>query len=72
MFSELYEYCVKEKIADANLIAKWKKQVRYSLRAFGAVQRDDIEVHREHMRIYAFFKNPLVFVFLKFSSSCYV
>merc|ERR1719429_434151 len=23
---ELYDYCIKEKIADANLIAKWKKQ----------------------------------------------
>jgi bud site selection protein 31 len=22
---ELYDYCIKEKIADANLIAKWKK-----------------------------------------------
>jgi hypothetical protein len=27
LIAELYEYCVKEKIADANLIAKWKKQV---------------------------------------------
>jgi hypothetical protein len=28
-FSELYDYCLKEKIADGNLIAKWKKLVTF-------------------------------------------
>jgi len=31
---ELYEYCLAEKIADANLIAKWKKVIIHKYEIF--------------------------------------
>jgi G10 protein len=38
---ELYEYCLKEKIADANLIAKWKKQGYENLCCLRCIQTRD-------------------------------
>lgn len=38
---ELYEYCVKEKIADANLIAKWKKSGYENLCCLRCIQTRD-------------------------------
>lgn len=38
---ELYDYCVKEKIADANLIAKWKKQGYENLCCLRCIQTRD-------------------------------
>ena len=40
-FSELYEYCLKEKIADQNLIAKWKKQGYENLCCLRCIQTRD-------------------------------
>lgn len=38
---ELYEYCVREKIADANLIAKWKKNGYENLCCLRCIQTRD-------------------------------
>jgi bud site selection protein 31 len=38
---ELYEYCLKEKIADANLIAKWKKNGYENLCCLRCIQVRD-------------------------------
>ena len=38
---ELYEYCIKEKIADGNLIAKWKKQGYENLCCLRCIQTRD-------------------------------
>lgn len=38
---ELYDYCVKEKIADANLIAKWKKSGYENLCCLRCIQTRD-------------------------------
>ena len=40
-FTELYEYCIKEKIADGNLIAKWKKQGYENLCCLRCIQTRD-------------------------------
>ena len=40
-FSELYEYCLKENIADKNLIAKWKKQGYENLCCLRCIQARD-------------------------------
>ncbi len=39
--SELYDYCLKEKIADGNLIAKWKKQGYENLCCLRCIQTRD-------------------------------
>lgn len=39
--SELYEYCLKEKIADQNLIAKWRKQGYENLCCLRCIQSRD-------------------------------
>lgn len=39
--SELYEFCLKENIADANLIAKWKKQGYENLCCLRCIQTRD-------------------------------
>ena len=41
LFSELYEYCLKENIADKNLIAKWKKQGYENLCCLRCIQVRD-------------------------------
>lgn len=41
LFSELYEYCLKENIADKNLIAKWKKQGYENLCCLRCIQARD-------------------------------
>ena len=38
---ELYEYCIKEGIADKNLIAKWKKQGYENLCCLRCIQARD-------------------------------
>ena len=38
---ELYEYCLKENIADKNLIAKWKKQGYENLCCLRCIQARD-------------------------------
>lgn len=38
---DLYEYCLKEKIADANLIAKWKKSGYENLCCLRCIQTRD-------------------------------
>ncbi|RNA38151.1 BUD31 -like protein [Brachionus plicatilis] len=38
---ELYDYCINEKIADANLIAKWKKQGYENLCCLRCIQTRD-------------------------------
>lgn len=38
---ELYEYCIKEKIADGNLIAKWKKSGYENLCCLRCIQTRD-------------------------------
>ncbi|KAG5451897.1 hypothetical protein CRM22_005473 [Opisthorchis felineus] len=38
---ELYDYCIKEKIADGNLIAKWKKQGYENLCCLRCIQSRD-------------------------------
>ena len=38
---ELYDYCLKERIADANLIAKWKKQGYENLCCLRCIQTRD-------------------------------
>lgn len=38
---ELYDYCVREKIADANLIAKWKKSGYENLCCLRCIQTRD-------------------------------
>lgn len=38
---ELYQYCINEKIADANLIAKWKKQGYENLCCLRCIQTRD-------------------------------
>lgn len=38
---ELYEYCLKESIADKNLIAKWKKQGYENLCCLRCIQARD-------------------------------
>lgn len=38
---ELYEYCLKERIADANLIAKWKKSGYENLCCLRCIQTRD-------------------------------
>ena len=38
---ELYDYCLKENIADANLIAKWKKQGYENLCCLRCIQTRD-------------------------------
>ena len=38
---ELYDYCIREKIADANLIAKWKKQGYEKLCCLRCIQAKD-------------------------------
>lgn len=40
-FSELYEYCLNENIADKNLIAKWKKQGYENLCCLRCIQTRD-------------------------------
>lgn len=40
-FLELYDYCIKEKIADGNLIAKWKKQGYENLCCLRCIQTRD-------------------------------
>lgn len=40
-FAELYEFCLKENIADANLIAKWKKQGYENLCCLRCIQTRD-------------------------------
>ena len=40
-FSELYDYCLKERYADANLIAKWKKQGYENLCCLRCIQTRD-------------------------------
>lgn len=39
--SELYDYCLKNKIADGNLIAKWKKQGYENLCCLRCIQTRD-------------------------------
>lgn len=41
LFSELYEYCLNENIADKNLIAKWKKQGYENLCCLRCIQARD-------------------------------
>ena len=41
VFLELYEYCLKENIADKNLIAKWKKQGYENLCCLRCIQARD-------------------------------
>ena len=41
MSLELYDYCLKERIADANLIAKWKKQGYENLCCLRCIQTRD-------------------------------
>ena len=41
LLSELYEYCLKHKVADANLIAKWKKQGYENLCCLRCIQTRD-------------------------------
>lgn len=41
LFAELYDYCLKEKIADGNLIAKWKKQGYENLCCLRCIQTRD-------------------------------
>lgn len=41
LLSELYEYCLKENIADKNLIAKWKKQGYENLCCLRCIQARD-------------------------------
>ena len=38
---ELYDFCIKEKIADGNLIAKWKKQGYENLCCLRCIQTRD-------------------------------
>ena len=40
-FRELYEFCLKEKFADQNLIAKWKKQGYENLCCLRCIQTRD-------------------------------
>lgn len=40
-FLELYDFCVQEKIADQNLIAKWKKQGYENLCCLRCIQTRD-------------------------------
>ena len=40
-FSELYEFCLNENIADKNLIAKWKKQGYENLCCLRCIQTRD-------------------------------
>lgn len=42
---ELYEFCIKEKVIDGNLIAKWKKQGYESLCCLRCVQTRDTNFH---------------------------
>ena len=39
--SELYDFCIKEKIADGNIIAKWKKQGYENLCCLRCIQSRD-------------------------------
>jgi len=41
VFTELYEYCLKEGIADKNLIAKWKKPGYENLCCLRCIQTRD-------------------------------
>ena len=41
LFSELYDYCLKEHIADSSLIAKWKKQGYENLCCLRCIQTRD-------------------------------
>lgn len=41
LLSELYDYCLKNKIADGNLIAKWKKQGYENLCCLRCIQTRD-------------------------------
>src|SRR6218665_961370 len=40
-FPELYDYCLKEKIADGNIIAKWKKTGYENLCCLKCIQTND-------------------------------
>ena len=41
IFSDLYDFCIKEKIADGSLIAKWKKQGYENLCCLRCIQTRD-------------------------------
>ncbi|UYV82450.1 BUD31 [Cordylochernes scorpioides] len=42
---ELYDFCIKKKIADPNLIAKWKKQGYENLCCLRCIQTRDTNFH---------------------------